>query len=385
MTRIRVGVLAGGASAERGISLATGYQIAQGLPADRYDVVLLDPLALMANNARLTVEQRAQARALGEHSGAVAALTDRDRRELPAELQRQIERAAEGLRPATSAIVPSSADAPIDVAFIALHGPWGEDGRLQGLLDVLGIPYVGSGVLASALAMDKVMAKQVMRGAGIDVPRDVVMTRATHRADGRAAARGAASLGYPVFVKPVRQGSSFGASIVRDADGLATAIADALRYDDRALVEEGIDARELECAVLGNEDPKASIPGEVVPGHEFYDYDDKYRDDKAKLLIPAPVPPSVAEEAKALSVRTFRACRLSGMARVDFFLERGSGRLLVNEVNTLPGFTAISMYPKLWEASGLPLPRLLDELIRLALERHERRSRLLTKPPAELQ
>jgi D-alanine-D-alanine ligase len=136
--------------------------------------------------------------------------------------------------------------------------------------------------------------------------------------------------------------------------------------------------------VLGNEDPKATIPGEVVPGHEFYDYDDKYRDDKAKLLIPAPVPDSVAQEAKALSVRAFRACRLSGMARVDFFLERASGRLLVNEVNTLPGFTAISMYPKLWEASGLPLPKLLDALIRLALERHERRSRLLTKPPAEL-
>jgi len=194
----------------------------------------------------------------------------------------------------------------------------------------------------------------------------------------------AASLSLPVFVKPATGGSSVGVVKVRDLDRLDDGLAEAFRYDDRALIEEGIDARELECAVLGDDEPRASVPGEVVPGHEFYDYDDKYRDDKAKLLIPAPVPDAIAQEVRRLAVEAFRLCGLSGMARVDFFLERGTDRVLVNELNTLPGFTAISMYPKLWEASGLPLPALLDELIRLALARKERRERLSHKPPAEL-
>ena len=167
-------------------------------------------------------------------------------------------------------------------------------------------------------------------------------------------------------------------------EGVISSIAEAFRYDDRALIEEGIDARELECAVLGDDEPRASVPGEVVPGHEFYDYDDKYRDDKAKLLIPAPVSEAISQEVRGLAVDAFRLCGLSGMARVDFFLERGTDRVLVNELNTLPGFTAISMYPKLWEASGLPLPALLDELIRLAVARKKKRDRLLRKPPAEL-
>jgi D-alanine-D-alanine ligase len=175
-----------------------------------------------------------------------------------------------------------------------------------------------------------------------------------------------------------------GVSKVKEAGQIDAALDLAFRYDDRALVEEGIDARELECAVLGDEDPRASVPGEVVPGHEFYDYDDKYREDKARLLIPAPVSELVAEEVRRLAVEVFRLAGISGMARVDFFLERGTDRVLVNELNTLPGFTAISMYPKLWEASGLPLPALLDELIALALARRERRARLSHEPPALL-
>jgi D-alanine-D-alanine ligase len=201
--------------------------------------------------------------------------------------------------------------------------------------------------------------------------------------EGADAAR-AASLPLPLFVKPACGGSSVGVTKVKRAEDLPGAVDVALRYDERALIEEGIDARELECAVLGNDEPKSSVPGEIVPGHEFYDYDDKYRDDRAQLRIPAPVPPAVAEEAMGLAVRVFRLCGVSGMARVDFFLERRTGRVLVNEINTLPGFTSISMYPKLWEASGVPLPQLLDELIRLALERKEKRARLLTEPPAEL-
>ena len=191
-------------------------------------------------------------------------------------------------------------------------------------------------------------------------------------------------LPLPLFVKPATGGSSVGVGKVKDLDRFDDALTEAFRFDVRALVEEGIDARELECAVLGDEDPRASVPGEIVPGHEFYDYDDKYRDDKAKLLIPAPVSEAVSAEIRRLAVESFRLCGISGMARVDFFLERGTDRVLVNELNTLPGFTAISMYPKLWEASGLPLPALLDELIRLALERRQRRDRLSHKPPAQL-
>ena len=181
-----------------------------------------------------------------------------------------------------------------------------------------------------------------------------------------------------------RVGSSVGVTKVKFAEDLALGIATALRYDDRALVEEAIDAREIECAVLGNDDPRASVPGEIIPGREFYDYDDKYREDRARLVIPAPLPDAVAAEVRRLAIEAFRVAGVSGMARVDFFVERGTDRVLVNEINTLPGFTAISMYPKLWEASGMPLPKLLDELIRLALERHEKRRRLEVEPPAEL-
>jgi D-alanine-D-alanine ligase len=280
--------------------------------------------------------------------------------------------------PAGTAVVPAEvAPGRVDVVFPIIHGTTGEDGALQGFLETLGVPYVGAGVTASAVGMDKAVFKALLRDAGIPTPRAVVV-----RDPGEAAR--ADALALPVFVKPANGGSSVGVTKVKRREDLGAAVAAALRYDERALVEEGVDARELECAVLGNDTPKASIPGEVVPGHEFYDYDDKYRDDKAQLRIPADVPPAVAEETRRLAVEVFRLCGVSGMARVDFFLERGTDRVLVNEINTLPGFTAISMYPKLWEASGLPLPRLLDELVRLALERRERRSRLLTKPPAEL-
>ncbi|HEY3170874.1 MAG TPA: D-alanine--D-alanine ligase, partial [Thermoanaerobaculia bacterium] len=233
----------------------------------------------------------------------------------------------------------------------------------------------------SAIGMDKAVFKSLMRSAGIPTPRFVVV-RPSER--GARAQQLAADLPLPLFVKPATSGSSVGVNKVKDLSRLDAALEEAFRYDDRALVEEGIDARELECSVLGDEEPRASIPGEVVPGHEFYDYDDKYRDDKAQLLIPAPVPQKVSEEVQRLAVEAFRLCGISGMARVDFFLERRTDRVLVNELNTLPGFTAISMYPKLWEASGLPLSELLDELIRIALARKEKRERLSHRPPAEL-
>lgn len=369
--RIRVGVLAGGASAERGISLATGYQIAENLPKDRYEVVLMDPLALMVNNRKITAVQREQARVLAERSGRIDGLSDRDRRELPAELQRQIERAADALVPATRAIAPSSGDAPIDVAFIGMHGPWGEDGTLQGLLDILGIPYVGSGVLASALAMDKVMAKRVLAGAGIDVPRDAVVTLAGHARDGGAAARAAQGVGYPVFVKPVRQGSSFGASIVERPDELAAAVTEALRYDDRALIEEKLEGTELTVSVVGSADDLAALPViEVVTQRAFFDYKAKYDPELTQEICPARVPDDIARVAQDVARRAHVALGCDDLSRTDMILS--GERMAVLEVNTIPGMTANSLLPKAARVAGIPFGQLLERLIALALERSGR-------------
>ena len=356
MKRLKVVVLYGGRSVEREVSRVSARTIVQALDRSKYEVV---PLAVDENGRFLSGADSTRLLAEGP-------VPERFRRSEPA---------GEALVPLE--ISPGRAD----VVFPITHGTTGEDGTLQGFLEFLGIPYVGAGVTGSAIGMDKAVFKALLASAGIPTPRSVVL-RSFDR--GPRARELVSRLPLPLFVKPATGGSSVGVHKVKDWAELDDAIGDALRYDDRVLVEEGIDARELECAVLGDEEPRASVPGEVVPGHEFYDYDDKYRDDKAQLLIPAPVPDSVAEEVRRLAVDAFRLCGISGMARVDFFLERGTDRVLVNELNTLPGFTAISMYPKLWEASGLPLPALLDELVRLAIARKEKQARLSHKPPAEL-
>jgi D-alanine-D-alanine ligase len=349
-------VLYGGRSVEREVSRVSARTIVAALDRSKYEVL---PLAVSDDGRFLSTADSARLLAEGP---------------VPERIRRA--------EPESVALVPVEiSPGRADVVFPIIHGTTGEDGTLQGFLDFLGIPYVGAGVTGSAIGMDKAVFKALLASAGIPTPRSVVV-RPSDR--GERARQMAGSLPLPLFVKPATGGSSVGVVKVQDLDRLDEALSEAFRYDDRALVEEGIDARELECSVLGDEEPRASVPGEVVPGHEFYDYDDKYRDDKAKLLIPAPVPHAVAQEVRRLAVEAFRLCGLSGMARVDFFLERGTDRILVNELNTLPGFTAISMYPKLWEASGLPLPALLDELIRLALTRKEKRDRLSHKPPAEL-
>ncbi len=365
--RIRVGVIAGGASAERGISLATGLQIAENLPADRYEVVLLDPLALMANNPKLTPEQRAQGRALAERSGRIDALTERDRRELPAGLRQEIERATSALVPATSAIVPAGGTAPIDVAFIALHGPYGEDGTIQGMLDLLGIPYVGSGVLASALAMDKVMAKRVLAGAGLEVPRGAAVTKASYARDPEAAARTTETIGYPVFVKPVRQGSSFGATLVERPDQLGAAISEALRYDDRALIEERLVGTELTVGVIGRDDELLPLPViEIVTKHAFFDYQAKYDPAITEEICPARVPADVARRAQEIAVAAHRAIGCRALSRTDMIFS--DGRFVVLEVNTIPGLTANSLVPKAARVGGIPFEEFLERLVRWALE-----------------
>jgi D-alanine-D-alanine ligase len=259
---------------------------------------------------------------------------------------------------------------PLDAVFCVVHGWGGEDGRIQGLLDLAGVPYVGAGVLGSAVGMDKAVAKAVFERHGLPVGPWTSFARSEYLADpGGVVSRIESALAYPVFVKPANGGSSVGISRVAERAGLAGAIDRALVCDRKIVVESGLDAREIECAVLGNDDPEASVPGEIVPSREFYDYEAKYLDGTSRLLIPAPIGEAVSREIRRLAVAAFRALDLAGMARVDFFLERGTDRIHLNEVNTLPGFTPISMYPKLWEASGLAYPELLSRLIQLAVDR----------------
>jgi D-alanine-D-alanine ligase len=271
---------------------------------------------------------------------------------------------------------PTAAITPVrqgrTVVLPLLHGPMGEDGTVQGMLELADLPYVGSGVLGSALAMDKAMAKQVAGAAGIPQARHVSL-RAHDVGPGTAEAL-VAELGLPVFVKPANMGSSVGVSKAKTTEAVREAIEVALSYDEWIVVEEAIVGREIEVAVLGNLQPRASLPGEIIPGAEFYDYADKYVDDGSSTVIPAPLTAEQVAEVQQLAVRSFTALRCEGLARVDFFLEERRGFLL-NEVNTLPGFTPISMYPKMWMASGLSYPALIDELVSLAIERHGRRRR----------
>lgn len=264
----------------------------------------------------------------------------------------------------------------IDAIFSVVHGWGGEDGRIQALLDLAGIPCVGPGVLGSALGMDKAVAKQLFERQGLPVAPWRLVRRADHERSPEAReAELESELGFPLFVKPANGGSSVGITKVRRRDELRPALELAFSLDPKVVVEKGLDVREVECAVLGNGSPEASVVGEIVPSNEFYDYAAKYLDGSSELRIPAPLPEETGRDVRDLAVAAFRALDLAGLARVDFFVERGSGRVWLNEVNTLPGFTPISMYPKLWEASGLPYPRLLDRLVELAFEAFDDRRR----------
>lgn len=274
------------------------------------------------------------------------------------------------LDPSGDAIEPAAVVADA-VVLPLLHGPMGEDGTVQGLLELAGVPYVGTGVLGSALAMDKAMAKLVAAQAGIQQARYRAFR--AHEVTPGLPARLADELGLPVFVKPANMGSSVGVSKAKTVEQVRDAIELALTYDEWIVVEEAITGREIEVAVLGNLEPRASLPGEIVPGAEFYDYADKYVDDGSQCLIPAPLTADQIAEVQALALTAFAALRCEGLARCDFFFEEGGRGFLLNEVNTMPGFTPISMYPKMWVASGLSYSDLIDELVRLAVERHSRR------------
>jgi D-alanine-D-alanine ligase len=354
--RVRLVVLFGGRSAEHEVSCVSALHVLRAVDPTRYDVV---PIGITREGAWV------------ESGDAVAAL-DGGALSLPSP---DLRGGAE-VDP-IPAVLPAAGDDPAAVVVLPLlHGPMGEDGTVQGLLELAGVPYVGAGVLASALCMDKSAAKDVLATRGLPQARWET-TRDTDVDDAWLDSV-VDSLGLPLFVKPANLGSSVGVRKVHDRAELAAAVETALGFDEYVLVEEAVRGREIEVAVLGNADPKASLPGEVVPSHEFYDYDDKYLDDGAGLIVPAPLDPAETAEVRRLAVAAYRALRVDGMARVDFFFESPGRGFLVNELNTIPGFTPISMYPKLWEASGLPYAKLVDELVALALERNDRRSRFGT-------
>jgi D-alanine-D-alanine ligase len=267
----------------------------------------------------------------------------------------------------------------LDVVFPILHGPYGEDGSVQGLLELAGIPYVGAGVTASAVGMDKALFKDIVLAHGLPVvPYLVIKRKEWKEKPDQTIAHIEAEIGYDCFVKPANLGSSVGISKAHHRAELQEALDQAARYDRKLVVEMAVDAREIEVSVLGNDEPIASVPGEIVPCNEFYDYSAKYLDGESELLIPAPIPPETAELVRRLAVEAFLAIDCAGMARVDFLLDRQSGKLYLSELNTIPGFTPISMYPKLWEASGISYTELIDRLIELALERHADRGRSAT-------
>jgi D-alanine-D-alanine ligase len=267
-----------------------------------------------------------------------------------------------------------------DIYFPVLHGPYGEDGTIQGLLEMAGVPYVGAGILGSALGMDKSATKSILRDLGLPVVPYHVLRETDWKANPeRLLRRIRLTMPLPLFVKPSNLGSSIGITKVGKYAQVPAALATAFHYDTTALVEKGIHGRELELSVLGNETPEASLPGEVIPFREFYDYSDKYLDGRTTFILPAEIAPRTLARIQELGIAAFKALSCSGLARVDFFLEKGTNRLYINEINTIPGFTEISMYPKLWAASGLPFPRLLERLIELGFERHRSRKACLER------
>jgi D-alanine-D-alanine ligase len=367
--RIRVGVVFGGRSGEHEVSLRSARSIIDALDPEKYDVV---PIGITRQGHWLRSGDPMAALTAGDASGeATAILADPSQRGLVTYRVGQLDHGG----------APAEVAETIDVVFPVLHGTYGEDGTIQGLLEMANVPYVGAGVLGSALGMDKDVQKRLLRAAGLPVVDWVAFTeREWRRRREQLAADVELKLGHPCFVKPANLGSSVGITKVKHEGELDAAVEAAAGYDRKVVVEAAAPTpREVECSVLGNDDPIASVPGEIVPDREWYDYDAKYSNSQTQLIIPAQVPPAAAEEVRRLAVAAFRALECESMARVDFFVDQDAERFWINEINTIPGFTSISMYPKLWEASGIPYRELVDRLIQLAVERHEQKNRLRTE------
>jgi len=360
--RLRVGILFGGRSGEHEVSLASATSVIRGLDPDKYEAV---PIGITKEGHWLV-------------GGAAQKM-------LP-EVLKGGQRVMMTADPTDAALIPldrSGGGQRVDVVFPVMHGTYGEDGTIQGLLDLAGLPFVGAGVLGSAIGMDKDVAKRLLQVAKIPVVPWIAVQRADwerHPKETQAALE--KEFKYPMFVKPATLGSSVGMTKVHSRAELAPALNLAAEFAMKILVEKCIVGREIEVSVLGNHDPKASIPGEIVPHREFYDYAAKYLEEGSQILIPAKLKPAQVKTMQNYAVEAFRALELSGMARVDFFVEKKAGKIYLNEVNTIPGFTSISMYPKMWEASGIPFRQLIDKLIELALEMHREKAR--TKYEIEL-
>ena len=352
--RIRLGVLFGGRSDEHAVSVASARSMMEAVDSAKFDIV---PIGITREGRWL----------LGANPFLLA---DSQVRDGMAETEAVLaDVSSRGLVPAAGR--RAATDRLIDVVFPLLHGPFGEDGTVQGVLELAGVPYVGAGVLASAVGMDKGVMKALFEHAGLPVARYVVFTARDFSEDGAGVVKRLRSeLGLPLFVKPCRLGSSVGISKARSEDELWGSIAEAFRYDRRVIAEEMIRGREVECGLLGNDRPAVSVFGEIVSTREFYDYEAKYTQGLAELIIPARLTSGQVDSMTDIALRAFRAIDAEGMARVDFFVEEPSGRVIVNEINTIPGFAPTSMFPKLWEASGLPYGLLVERLVELALERH---------------
>jgi D-alanine-D-alanine ligase len=373
MKKLRVGVIYGGRSGEHEVSLASAAAVFQNLDPERYEAVPIRiekdgrwalpsrPPALMKaadviHSGRLDEPSPREAHLIAHPGGDTLLTIDRSRSDA----------AIGGLG--------------LDVVFPVLHGPYGEDGTVQGLLELANVPYVGAGVLASAVGMDKAAMKLVFAAKGLSICDYEVVLKRDWQRDERAIMHAVvAKLGFPVFVKPANLGSSVGISKAKHATELRAAITLAAEFDRKVVIEAAVPkAREIECAVLGNDEPEASIPGEVIPSREFYDYEAKYLDEGSRTIIPADLTARQSEEIRAQAIAAFKAIDCAGMARVDFLLAGESGVLYVNEVNTIPGFTTISMYSKMWAASGVSYSQLIDRLIALAVERHAEKQKLRT-------
>lgn len=363
--KLRVGIVYGGRSGEHDVSLASAKAVMENLDRDKYEIV---PIGITREGTWLLGTEPAQLIEGGQDVEQVGG-------------SKTTEVTLTG-DPTVRRLIPLHGDAPLqedgalDVIFPVLHGTYGEDGTLQGLLEMANVPYVGCNVLGSALGMDKEKMKMVFSSVGLPIGPYVVYRRNQWERDPEAILDAIEQkLGYPNFIKPVNLGSSVGINKAHDRGELEHAMNVAAEYDRKIIIEQGIDCRELECAVLGNDEPIASVVGEIIPSNEFYDYNAKYLDNKSQVVIPADIIKAVEEEVRRQAVQAFLALDLSGLARVDFFLEKGTGKVYINEVNTLPGFTQISMYPKLWAASGIAYADLLDRLVELAIERHADRQR----------
>jgi D-alanine-D-alanine ligase len=372
--KIRLGVLFGGRSGEHEVSLTSAASVIKALDPAKYELV---PVGI-TREGRWRVGPKA--------FGLLTPAAGEDAAQRTAPLQTVLEEgravtpSVDPTGPKLLSLAKSSpaldARPEVDVIFPVLHGTFGEDGTIQGLLELADVPYVGAGVLASSTGMDKDVMKRLFRDAGLPVVTWELVLRGDWEDDPAGVRKRIAKrLRCPLFVKPANLGSSVGITKVHEPGELEAAMNLAAQYDRKILVEKAVDGREIECAVLGNDNPEASVPGEVIPVNEFYDYEAKYIKEGSELLIPARLSARQSKRVRELAVRAFKAIDCAGMGRVDFLLDRKSGRIFVMEINTIPGFTSISMYPKLWEASGLPYPKLLDRLIELALERHRDKTR----------